>query len=564
MQRNAAIDIQTAMLMAHLEATGEGAPSLEEKQQMLADIRNHSPDAACQVDRGLLRKIEKMASGLRVADENQKKLHALIEEMTKPPWHPATLLGIQETDFGPAALVMHGNMRRIVSIADGIDTASLNAGDEVLLGSNLNAIMARSPYARFASGQTAMFDRYTPDRRLIIKVRDEEIIVCPVGDLCNIELRNGDEVRYDSTAWIAYERIERSKGEHCFLEHTPQESFADIGGLEHEIYDLQKSIRLHFYHPDVVRKYRSKRKKAILLFGPPGTGKTMMAKALANWLAQLSKSGHSRFINIKPASLNSMWFGQSEANYRRVFRMAREAGEREPEVPVVIFFDEVDAIAARRNGAINRIDDRVLNAFMEELNGLEDRGNIMVVTATNRLDALDPAAVRSGRLGDLVLEIPRPNRSAARDIFCKHFHPDIPYALNGHGPAVARDQLIDAAISQIYSPNGEAELATITFRDGKQRAIRARDLINGAEIAKIAQTAIERACLREAENGSSGVILEDMFDGVIGFFETATQGLTPANCRSYLDDLPQDMDVVRIDQVQRKVRSPHQYINNPQ
>lgn len=564
MHRNAALDIESALYMTRVRATGDGAPSIDEKKRMLALIRNRSADASAQADHQLLEELEKLACGLTEAAANQKKLRSVIENLTAPPWHTAVLLGLEDTGIGPAALVLHGTMRRMVGIGHEMDASSLKVGDEVLLGSNLNVIMARSPYALPSSGQTAVFERYTRDRRLILKVRDEEIVVCPADELCRTELHNGDEVRYDGTSWIAYERIERPKGEHLFLEEMPRESFADVGGLESKIRELQRSIRLHFYHPDIVGKYRSERKKAILLCGPPGTGKTLMAKALANWLGQLSKSGRSRFINIKPASLNSMWFGQSEANYREVFRLAREAGASEPEVPVVIFLDEVDAIAARRGGSIHRIDDRVLNAFMSELNGLEDRGNILVVTATNRLDALDPAVARPGRLGDLVLRIPRPSRMAARDIFCKHLHPDIPYATNGHDAAAARDLLIDSAVSRIYSPNGDGELASITFRDGKQRAIHARDLINGAEIAKIAQTAIERACLREAESGPGGVMLEDMLSGISDFIETAVQGLTPVNCRSYLDDLPQDVDVVRIDRVQRRVRHPHKYLSRPQ
>jgi SpoVK/Ycf46/Vps4 family AAA+-type ATPase len=289
-----------------------------------------------------------------------------------------------------------------------------------------------------------------------------------------------------------------------------------------------------------------------------------MARALANWLAQLSRSRRARFINVKPASLHSMWYGQTEANYREVFRVARDAGAQEPEVPVVLFFDEIDAIGAARGASIHRIDDRVLNAFMAELNGLEDRGNVLVVAATNRLDTLDPALARPGRLGDLMLRIPRPGRSAARDIFRKHLHPHIPYATNGHDPAAARDLLIEAALSRIFSPNGDGELATLTFRDGKRRPVRAQDLINGAEIAKIAQTATERACLREAENGPGGVGLEDVLSGVADFFETATQGLTPGNCRNHLEDLPQDMDVMRVDRVERKVRQPHRYLNTVQ
>jgi len=286
-----------------------------------------------------------------------------------------------------------------------------------------------------------------------------------------------------------------------------------------------------------------------------------MARALANYLAQLSRSRRSRFINVKPASLHSMWYGQTEANYREVFRVAREVGSQEPEVPVVIFFDEIDAIGAERGAAIHRIDDRVLNAFMAELEGLEDRGNILIVAATNRPNTMDPALVRPGRLGDLKLKVPRPGRMAARKIFHKHMHVDIPYALNGHDAATVRDLIIDSALSRIYSPNGDGELATITFRDGKRRTVLASDLISGAEIAKIAQTATGRACLREVEGLSGGVSLEDILSAVGNFFESAAQNLTPTNCHSFLDDLPQDMDVVRIDPIVRKVRQPEQYLN---
>jgi proteasome-associated ATPase len=560
MSRNATMDVRTALLLEHLKAVGEEAPSSDEKQRMLADIRSRLTDAS-QIDRYFIDCLENMALGLKEAKASQKKLRELIGKMTSPPYHPAILLGLENTGFGFAAMVLHGNMRRIVSMGNEIDPGTLTVGDEVLLSSELNMLMAKSPYPRFSSGQTAQFERYTQDGRLILKSRDEEIVVHPAGELCDVELRIGDEVRYDKTAWIAYERLERSSGEHFFLEETPHESFLDIGGLERQVKELQSSILLHFYHPDMVSKYRLKRKKAVLLFGPAGTGKTLMARALANWLAELSNSGRSRFINVKPASLHSMWYGQSQANYREVFRVAREAGVREPEVPVVIFFDEVDSIGAIRGKSIHRIDDQVLDAFMAELNGLEDRGNILVVSATNRLEALDPALSRWGRLGDLILRVPRPGRTAARDIFRKHLHSDIPYASNGHDTAAGRDLLIDSAVSQIYSPNGDSELATITFRDGKQRTIQARHLISGAEIAKISQIATERACLRETEIGSCGISLEDILAGVTDFFKSATQGLTPGNCRNHLDDLPQDTDVVRVDPIERKVRQPYNYLN---
>ena len=310
-----------------------------------------------------------------------------------------------------------------------------------------------------------------------------------------------------------------------------------------------------------MRKYLLHRKKAILLHGPPGTGKTLIARALANWLAGLSKAGCSRFINVKPAGLHSMWYGQTEANYREVFRIAREAGASEPEVPVLIFFDEADSVAGTRGRSVHQIDDRVTNAFMAELNGLEDRGNIIVVTATNRLDTLDPALTRPGRLGDLKLRIPRPGRKAARQILEKHLPFGIPYAANGQPPERARNDAIDTAVSLIFSPGGESELAQIMFRDGKRRAVRASDLINGSEIASIAQSAAERAGAREARGGESGLRTADVMGAVGDFFQSAALALTPHNCRDYLDDLPQDVDVVRVDPVERKVAQPYRYIN---
>ena len=560
MERDALRDPEFGVLMAQLCAIGDSAPGAEEKLGLMQAVRSHSAEVAQRLDRFFLEEVANLRQGLLAAKENQEKLKEVLERLAGTPWHPAVFLGSVETGNGPAALVIHGGARRVVNLADGVQAGALQVGDEVLLSGELNALVAKTAARAFRCGETATFERYTPDRRLVLRSREEEIVVEAAGWLGGVEFHTGDQVRFDRAAWLAFEKIERSRGGHFFLEGTPAETFDGIGGLERQIEELQQTFRLHLYHAATVRKYRLPRKKAVLVWGPPGTGKTMLARALANWLAQLSKTGRSRFINVKPGELHSMWYGKTEENYREVFRIARQAGEEEPEEPVVMFFDEVDAIGSSRGESVDRIDDKVLNSFMAELNGLEDRGNVVVVTATNRLEALDQALVRPGRLGDLVIRIPRPNRRAGRDILGKHLEADIPYVHDGCDPGAARKALIEAAVAQIYSPNADSDLATVVFRDGKRRAVRARDLVSGAELAKIAQSAKQRACQREAEAGPSGVSVEDILAATAEFFSSATRLLTPANSRRYLDDLPQDVDVVRVDAVERKVSQPHRYL----
>jgi proteasome-associated ATPase len=540
----------------------DSPPAMVEQLSILQRIRARSPEMSAAVDRSLVGQIAGLRNGLAEARTHLDELDRVLEKFSAVPWHPAVFVGPVATGSVQTAAVACNGAIRIVSIGGELTLDELTVGDMVLLGNGLNVIVQKlvAPLPRTA--EMAEFQHALGDGRLVLRHRDEEVLVAAAPGLDPARLAAGERVRWDRTAGLAFERIERATESSLFLEDTPAEGFDAIGGLDREIAQITDALGLHMLHPDVARRYRVRRVGAILLVGPPGTGKTMIARALANWLARHSPAGRARFMSIKPGQLHSMWYGQSEANYREAFRLAREAGERDPSTPVVMFFDEVDAIGAARGNRLAHVDDRVQTSFMAELNGLVDRGNIVVVSATNRFDSLDPGLSRAGRLGDLVISIPRPNRSAAAAVFDRHLPEGIPYRVeDGADAPVARRRLIDMGVSRLYAPNGEGGVASITFRDGKSRAVRASDLMSGARIANIARAAIQQACLRDLERGEAGVTARDLLDAIEDELASAVAALTPVNCHALIDGLPQDLGIARVEPTGRRVRRPHRFKN---
>jgi SpoVK/Ycf46/Vps4 family AAA+-type ATPase len=223
-------------------------------------------------------------------------------------------------------------------------------------------------------------------------------------------------------------------------------------------------------------------------------------------------------------------------------------------VPLVLFFDEVDALGATRGDRGQRYNDQVLATFLAELNGVTPQSGIFVLAATNRLDALDPALTRpGGRLGDLVIHVPRPNRRAGREILAKYLHARLHYApADGEGdPGAGQRTALDAAVSCVYAPNALGPVAHVTLRDGTRRAIGAADLVTGAVLAAIARSAGQRACRREVHGGAPGICEADVLAAASRQFATLAAGLTPANVRSHVECLPQDLDAVRVEPVRR-------------
>jgi SpoVK/Ycf46/Vps4 family AAA+-type ATPase len=277
-------------------------------------------------------------------------------------------------------------------------------------------------------------------------------------------------------------------------------------------------------------------------------------------------------MSVKPGALASKWYGESESNVRELFQAAREASAREPDLPVVIFLDEIDAIGAARGSGTHRADRAVLLALSAELSGFDERGNVLVMAATNRREDLDAALDRPERLRDLVIDVPRPDRTAAREILEKHLEECVPMLLETSedesspveaepvGPAASvRDCLLEAVLSRIYAPNGTGTLATLAFRDGKSRPVVPKDLISGAVLANIARRAKQTAGVRATRTCIPCIHLQDLLGAVDEELVTAARVLTRQNCRLHLDGLPADADVVDVRLVSRQVRAPRHF-----
>ncbi len=569
MPARAHTDEETVLELLKLLTTHGGAAlSDDQKLELLYRYRGQSEQVSRDLDGRLIRLISRCQGAIEELRSGQAQQKAIIDQLTAFPWHPAVFLQTEPTPEGEQALVLYGNSPRLVGLADEVDVADLVKGDTVYLSHELNVILAQAAHEIGRFGDTATFERLTADGRAIVSCRDEEKVAELVGAVSADELKKGDLVRWRPETGLVFEKLERASGEHLLLQETPQETFENVGGLETQIGQLKRVVALHFRHPEMVRRYGLRRTGSVLLEGPPGTGKTLLARALANYMAKLSPSSRSLWIHCRPGGLNSKWFGQTEANYREVFRVARELAAANPDATVIVFFDEVDSIGIARGSGMQegsgRIEDRVQTAFMSELDGLETRApNILVVAATNRREVLDPALARAGRLGDVVIKIPRPSMKAAMDIFAKHLRADIPYARNGHGGDLlaTRQEIINTAVSRAYAPNADNAVATILFRDGKQQTVRAADLINGATIANIARSAVEKACVRELETGEVGIQLNDVLSAMTDELETAARMLTPFNCRQHLTGLPQDVGVASVEPVVRKVARPHRFMN---
>ena len=532
------------------------ALDIEEKLNFAASFRGSNPEASRRLDQFLITNATRMREGLLQAEEKMSELAAAITKLTAPPWHAAVFVSTVATSRGDQAVVMHGTSQRIVGLGDGVSLGDLQPGDEVFLSSALNLVLAKSPRGIRPGGETAFFDRKLANGCLVLKWRDEELIVEPAPQLAQTELAPGDLLRFERNLWMAFEKTERARGHKCLLEDVPDIRSAEIGGLDSQIETLSSALTMALTDPGQTARYGLGGRQSILMIGPPGCGKTLMAKAAASEVMRVSGK-RCRIAVVKPAEWESPFVGETQANIRNFFKSLREAAT---DGFVVAFFDEVESIGRTRGSAVGHHSDKFLAALLAELDGFTDRKNIAIIAATNRKDLIDGALLE--RISDIEIPVARPDAKGARAILRIHLPATLPFCPNGSEAQATREDLIGSTVSRFYSPNADNEISVIRFRDGKERTVVAKELMSGRILEQVCRQARRTACQRELRGESEpGVRISDMDEAVTLAMQRMRSTLAIENTHSYLTDLPQDVAVVSVRPIVRKVKQPGRYLS---
>jgi proteasome-associated ATPase len=398
-------------------------------------------------------------------------------------------------------------------------------GELLLLNNDLHIIEARG--FELVCGSLATVEQLLSDEKLLVHtVGDETILVTRAEPMKHVSIVIGDNVEYDPDSLFVYSLLPKSGVDRLILEKVPDISYHDIGGLAEAIGQIRDAIELPHIYPEYFREYNLIPPKGILLYGPPGCGKTLIAKSVANSLARsirekTGEKGESYFLNVKGPELLNKYVGETEQAIRDLFARARNQASYR--TPVVIFFDEMDAMfRVRGSGVSSDMEATIVPQFLAELDGLQTLENVVIIGATNREDLIDPAILRPGRL-DRKIRIPRPDRQAAAEIFAKYLTPDLPidscHVDTLGGPEQAVQWMIAEAVEELYSLRPENELIEITFADGNRKILYTKDLCSGAIIENIVNRAKYLAVKELIGKGTKGLRLDHMIGALRAEFE---------------------------------------------
>ena len=458
-------------------------------------------------------KNHRLEYALRELREEVVQLGERVEKLTRPPSPYGIVVGRNPDDHFD--VLVNGRKLR-VSVGGNIDCDTIELGSEVLLNDSMSIVETRHPEH---AGDVVTLTKVLEDGiRAIVSFRGDDERVCELSDsLRGANLRSGDLLRLDSRSNLLLERLLQPEVEHLLLEHVPNVTFADIGGLDDQIEKIRDAVELPFLHADLFSEYQLPAPKGILLYGPPGCGKTLIAKAVANSLAQRvaaktgDDKGRSYFINIKGPELLNKYVGETERQIRLVFQRAREKSEEG--WPVIIFFDEMDSMfRTRGTGVSSDMESTIVPQLLAEIDGADKLQNVIIIGATNREDLIDPAILRPGRL-DVKIRVDRPNRNAAQQILLRYLSDDLPF---GDGSQIA--DIVDLAIDRIFAETADNRFLEITYQNGEKEELFYKDFLSGAMLENIVRRAKKKAIKRRISGGDGGIITSDLISSVVDEF----------------------------------------------
>lgn len=465
---------------------------------------------------------QRLITTLRDAREQIVALKAEVDRLGEPPSGYGTF--VQAHDDGSVDVIASGRKMR-VAVSPAVGADQLVPGQEVVLNESMNVVAKRE--FEVVGDIVTFKEMLGPDRCVVVAGADEERVVRVGTPLEGEVLRAGEALLCDLRSGYVIERVPRAEVEELVLEEVPDIGYGQIGGLGTQIDSIRDAVELPYIHADLFAEHALRAPKGILLYGPPGCGKTLIAKAVANSLAKkvAEKTGKleakSYFLNIKGPELLNKYVGETERHIRLVFQRAREKASEG--MPVIVFFDEMDSLfRTRGSGVSSDVENTIVPQLLSEIDGVESLENVIVIGASNREDMIDPAILRPGRL-DVKIKIERPDAESAQDIMSKYLVAGLPIhredlAEHGGDAELACSSMIQRAIERMYAESEENRFLEVTYEGGDKEILYFKDFNSGAMLENIVSRAKKSAIKDYLETGEKGIRVQHLLDACVDEF----------------------------------------------